>query len=73
MLETSSVHISSGRLNVEWAVRQLSKSVAAMLDEATARAIIFFNRVLLLLVVNLLEMFYLCLQENIEIFSLNYY
>ena len=39
MLETSSVNILSGHLNVEWAVRPPSKSVAAMPDEATARAI----------------------------------
>ena len=39
MLEKSSVHIFSGSLTVEWAVRPPSKSVAAMPDEATARAI----------------------------------
>ena len=39
MLETSSVHIFSGCLNVEWAVHPPSKSMAAMPDEVTARAI----------------------------------
>ena len=43
MQETSSVHIFSVSLNVEWAVRPPSKSVAAMLDEATARAIFLLN------------------------------
>ena len=51
ILETSSVHIFIGSLNVEWAVRPSSKSVAAMPDEATAKAI-FFNQILLLLIVN---------------------
>ena len=43
MLETSSVHIFSGSLNVEWAIRLPSKSEAAMPDEATARAIFLSN------------------------------
>ena len=43
MLETSSVHILSGHLNVEWAVRPPSKSVAAMPDEATAGAFFLSN------------------------------
>ena len=43
MLETSSVHIFRGSLNVEWAVRPPSKSVAAMPDEATARTIFFID------------------------------
>ena len=43
MLETSSVHIFSVSLNVEWAVDPPSKSVAAMPDEAAARAIFLSN------------------------------
>ena len=39
MFETSSVHIFSGILNVEWAVRPPSKSVTAMPYEPTAKAI----------------------------------
>ena len=66
MLEMSSVNIFfSGSLNVEWAVRPHYKSVAAMPDEATARAV-FFYRILLLLIVNLLEMLYPCLQEHLK-------
>ena len=42
MLETSSVHILSGILNVEW-VRLPTINVAVIPDEATARAIFLSN------------------------------
>ena len=64
MLETPSVHIFSGGLNVEWAVRPHSKSLAAMPDEAKARTFVLSN--LILLIVNLLEIFYLCLQGHLK-------
>ena len=43
MLDTSSVRIFSGSLNVKWTVRPHSQSVAAMPDEATARSISLTN------------------------------